>query len=152
MTEKKTKKPAVRKAKAADPAASTPTEGKADAGLSVVKAFRVAPAIAADLDAEIQKFGGGASEYFRARIAENKMVVQGVKTRYKESPVTLETLRLLSKQSNNLNQIAKALNESRMSGGISAADCLLALQELQEISRQSVALVPSKIGAESGGD
>lgn len=123
--------------KVADP---SETSGAGPA-LPVVKHFRLSEADAETWDAKVNRSGKTASEFFRAAVIENKTIISGMKTVTKESPVTLEYLRLLARQGNNINQIAKALNEARAAGEISAADCLIALRELQEINNQSKALL-----------
>jgi len=137
------KKKLSRKAKSAD---QDTAEKKAGGSLSVVKTFRIDAAVAADLDREIEKFGGKVSEYLRARLIDNKIVIKGVEKIYKESPCTLEYVRLLNKQSNNINQLAKGFHQAKNAGEIGEETYKQLLIQLQEISTNSRVLLTVKMG------
>lgn len=110
---------------------------------SVIKHVRFTPDEAAALDkkAAEHKFASTSDFVRRAVIKADPQpaAIKGVK-----NPVTLEALRLLSKQSNNLNQIAKQLNQSMLDGHITREKLIVMLKELQDISHNSNELLPSK--------
>ena len=131
----------LRKSRLSKKSSAGSTKEKPVNALVVMKGFRLSVADAATWDDKVAASGLPASEFIRSAIIQNKTSITGIKHIYKESPITLETVRLLGKMSNNLNQLARALNSARLAGEITAEECLSATKELQEISRQSKSLI-----------
>lgn len=94
-------------------------------------------------DAKIAAADISASEFFRQAVEQNQTVISPPKNprtpKIKRSIDEQKILFLLSKQSNNINQIAHAINSARTAGIVSAQlyqDVLDRLDALVEIAEE----------------
>lgn len=80
------------------------------------RAFRAPPDLWASFDQKVEQSGLSAAEYFRRAILQDETVIQAVA---KKTPVEKALIFLVKQASNNINQIAHALNSAHLEGRIS---------------------------------
>jgi len=119
-------------------AISDPASRRKSNNLNKVITFRLSDEDAAVFLQKVELSGLPRAEYFRQAVVFNKSVIHQA---VKKSDISYETLHLLSKQSNNINQIAFSLNSAKAAGIIDNKHYRSALLELQEISRNSKSLL-----------
>lgn len=86
---------------------------KAEGQLMETRAFRAPPELWASLDRKAELSGLSGAEYFRRAILNDETVIQAVP---KKSALDKEVLFLIKKISNNLNQLAHAINTAYLLG------------------------------------
>ena len=106
--------------------------------LGVVKTFRLSEADAAIFDQKVALAGMNHSEFFRLAVIQNKSVVH---EKVRMPSVNREAIHLLLKQGNNLNQIARSLNEAKLAGTITAATFKSVLSELSEMNDTAKSII-----------
>lgn len=127
-TDKQSKK-SIAKAQAKPKTAS---QAKKSGEKSVIISFRVPESVYEPFKVPVEKSGVGRSAFFRALFIENKgRVVLSEKQTATED--YSKYLRLVSKVSNNINQIAKTLNRAEKSGKITERQYLTGLNNLNSI-------------------
>jgi Bacterial mobilisation protein (MobC) len=109
--------------------------------LTEVRHFRMSASGAMKWDEKVDRSGMTNSEFFREAVLNNQTTVRARPILH---PVTREILHLLSKQSNNINQIARTLNTAKKSGEIDNRTYQSALSELAGLNEKA-ALVLSTI-------
>lgn len=117
---------------------SDPAKRRKSNNLNKVITFRLSDDDAAVFLQKVELSGLPRAEYFRQAVVLNKSVIHQV---VKKPEISYEVLHLLSKQSNNINQIAYSLNTAKVAGTIDNQTYRSALLELQEISRNSKSLL-----------
>ena len=117
---------------------SDPAKRRKTKNLKRVIGFRLSEEDAAVFFKKVELSGLPYSEYFRQAVVFNKAVIHQA---VKKPEISLEVLHLLSKQSNNINQIAYALNSAKSAGIIDNKTYRSALLDLQELARNSKSLL-----------
>lgn len=100
--------------------------------LTAVRHFRMTESDALNWDEKVDRSGMTTSEFFREAVLNNQTTVRA---RPVIHPLSREILHYLSKQGNNINQIARNLNLGRKAGELSERDYKTALEELHEINK-----------------
>jgi len=100
----------------------------------VMRGFRLPESDAVIFDQKVAASGMKTSEFFREAVIRNKTVVH---ERAKIPAINHEVLHLLLKQGNNLNQIARHLNEAKLSGAINSELFASLVRELAEMNKTS---------------
>lgn len=80
------------------------------------RAFRAPPAYWAGFDQKVEKSGLSQADYFRRALLNDETIIQAVE---KKTPIEKEVIFVVRKASNNLNQIAHALNAAHLEGRMS---------------------------------
>lgn len=102
--------------------------------LTAVRHFRMSESDALKWDEKVDRSGMTTSEFFREAVLNNQTTVRA---RPVIHPVAREILHHLSKQGNNINQIARHLNLGRRAGELSERDYKTALDELHELNENA---------------
>lgn len=100
--------------------------------LSQQRHFRLSEDDAATFDRKVVQSGMTTSEFFREAVIRNKTVVH---EKAKIPAINHEVLHLLLKQGNNLNQLARHLNEAKLASTINSGLFADLLSELSEMNK-----------------
>ncbi len=102
--------------------------------------FRLDDETAEIWEQKVAASGMKASEFFRIAVIENKSNVVTRKSSLNATDVQA-ILFLLNKQSNNINQIAKAINTDRISGVVSDMTYKKLLAQLEDLNSASTRIL-----------